>query len=424
MFKRVYDETLHEEFLFAEINGLPVYVIPKRKFNGKYAIWATKYGSINKKFRFEGKTYDVPLGIAHFLEHKMFEKPYGDAFERYSETGANANAYTSFNMTAYLFSCNDNFAKSLDILLDTVTSPYFTEKTVAKEQGIIGQEIAMMNDNPGNRCFYNLMNCLYHTTPIKYEIAGTAESIMQITPQLLYDCHRAFYSPKNSVLCCCGNIDEDEVAGLVEKYFKNDASPVVEPIFDDEPNEIVKTSATDKMSVALPIFEFGIKDTAGNMTGPELDKHAAAMNMLIRYITSKSGDFYTRLYNNGTINSTFGGGIYRLENLGVFSFSGDAHSPETFYEEIIKEIESLKKNGIDPQNFKRLKNKHYGNLLADFDSVEELANEYANAHFENMNPLLSAQLYREIDLDYLNSKLRYLDTSKMASSIIYNIDKE
>jgi predicted Zn-dependent peptidase len=211
MFKHFCDEKTGESYLSAIVNGLNVIVIPKKDFKAKFAVYATKYGSVNNKFSFAGKTYTVPAGIAHFLEHKMFEKEYGDAFVKYSALGANANAFTSFDKTAYLFSCTDNFYESLEVLTEIVNVPYFTPQSVEKEQGIIGQEIQMGLDNPGNMVFYNLLKCLYKNHPIREEIAGSVESISEITADLLYSCYNAFYNPANMVLCVCGDIDENKV---------------------------------------------------------------------------------------------------------------------------------------------------------------------------------------------------------------------
>ena len=172
-FERFENKDINESYLKTIYKGLNVIVVPKKTFKSQYAIYGTKYGSINNKFLFKNKNYDMPEGIAHFLEHKMFEKPNGDAFTRYARTGAQANAYTSFDMTAYLFSCTESFYDSLDILVDIVNTPWFTEETVKKEQGIIGREIEIGLDNPSNRCFYNLLKCLFKNHPIRYEIAGS-----------------------------------------------------------------------------------------------------------------------------------------------------------------------------------------------------------------------------------------------------------
>lgn len=245
LIKEVKSERLGDKYYeIKHPSGLKIFVYPKERNNSTYAVFGTRYGSIDNCFRVNGETHRVPAGIAHYLEHKLFESADGDAFARYAKTGASANAYTSFDMTCFLFSCTENVYDSLEILLDFVQSPYFTEQTVQKEQGIIGQEIKMYEDDPQWRVLFNLLESLYRTHPVKTDIAGTVESIAQITPELLYECYHTFYNLNNMVLSIAGDVDLNRILQLCDRMLKPSKPVAVERIFDPEPDEIVKTRAT------------------------------------------------------------------------------------------------------------------------------------------------------------------------------------
>jgi predicted Zn-dependent peptidase len=417
-FKKYDNELINEGYLHTVLNGLNILVIPKKKFKSKYAIYGTKYGSVNNKFIFKNNNYNVPEGIAHFLEHKMFEKPNGDAFSRYAKTGAQANAYTSFDMTAYLFSCTENFYESLDILADIINTPWFTEQTVKKEQGIIGREIEMGLDNPGSRCFYNLMKCLYKNHPIRYDIAGSIESISKITPELLYTCYEAFYNPSNMVLCVCGDIDEQRVLEIVEKRMKNVVPEKVENIYENEPQEINEPKKVMKAEVSIPQFQIGIKDKRTGLYGIELSKHRIVTDMIIDAMVGRSTAFYSRLYDEGLINGKFSGGSVCMQSCGFFEFTGESDNPYKVYDEIQKEINKFNKSGITDENFKRLKNKNYGFLLNVFDDTDDLANEYLSAFFDGITIFDMLQIYADLTVDDINEELKYFDLNKMAISIV------
>ena len=301
MFKKYSTDSINESYLHTVYNGLNIIIIPKKEFTSAHAIYATKYGSINNKFRFKGQTYDVPDGIAHFLEHKMFEKPDGDAFAKYAKTGASANAFTSFINTAYLFTCTDNFIPAFNILAEVVNEPYFTEESVKKEQGIIAEEIKMGLDNPGRKCFYNLLECLFVNHPVKKDIAGSIESIAQITPELLYTCYDAFYNPANMVLCVCGNVDENKIIEVLSKRMRKTEPEKVERLYDQEPDEILESKRVIHEEVSLPMFEFGIKDSFKG-EGKELVVHRIIIDIILEAIAGKSTKLYLDMYNEGLID--------------------------------------------------------------------------------------------------------------------------
>lgn len=417
MFNKYSNSVVNESFLQTVFKGLNVIIIPKKDFNSQYAIYATKYGSINNKFKFKNVSHHVPDGIAHFLEHKMFEKEDGDAFLRYAKTGASANAYTSFNNTAYLFSSTEKFDDSLDILADIVNTPYFTEKSVEKEQGIIAQEIQMGLDNPDNQCFYNLMKCLYKEHSIRNEIAGSVESISKITPELLYTCFDAFYNPSNMVLCVCGNIDENKVLEILDKRMRKTIPEQVVHIKDNEPDEVYNKRMEVSLEVSMPLFEIGIKDSFKG-EGKDLVMHRITTDIIIDAIAGKSTDFYTKLYNEGLINSRFGCGGLLYSDCGAFTFSGVSSNPDKVHALLKERIEEVVKKGVDEKTFKLLKNKNYGYLLNTFNNTEELGGAYMSAFFDGISFIDNLDIYKNLSIDIVNSDLKYFDTDKMAISLV------
>lgn len=292
---------------YYEVNhssGLKIYIYPKENSHSTYAIFGTRYGSIDNQFRRsdEPNVQTVPEGIAHFLEHKLFESEDGDAFARYAKTGASANAYTSFDMTCYLFSCAEHVKESLEILLDFVQSPYFTEQTVQKEQGIIGQEIRMYDDDPQWRVMFNLLGALYHTHPVKVDIAGTVESISHITPELLYRCYHTFYDLHNMALCIAGNIEPEAVLKLVDQYCKPAEPFTVERVFAEEPRAIVKKKVTQALSVMTPLFQFGFKEEAGN--DRRSVKELVCAELLLEIVASEASPLFRELQEAELINES------------------------------------------------------------------------------------------------------------------------
>lgn len=416
-FTEYYNQKIEERFYHTVFNGLNIIVIPKKDFRSSYAIYATNYGSVNNSFSFRGVRHDVPDGIAHFLEHKMFEKEYGDAFSKYSRTGASANAFTSFDKTAYLFSCTDHFYESLDILAEVVNTPYFTKDSVDKEQGIIGQEIQMGLDNPGSRCFYNLLGCLYEKHPVRRDIAGSVESISQITPELLYTCYDAFYNPANMVLCVCGNIEKERVIEIVEKRMRKTTPEPVQNLFPEEKDGIFSKEKEIQGSVASPIFTFGIKNRFQGK-GKDLVSHQLLLDILLDAICGRSTAFHTDLYNSGLINSRFGTSSMLFSGIGAMLFEGESDRPKEVFDRISDRIEEVRRTGISSEEFERLKNKAYGLTLNSFDSTEDLASEYAELYFDGVFFLDIPDLYKELTADKANEALSYFDIDKMASSIV------
>ena len=372
-------------------SGLRIFVYPKEQNNSTYAVFGTRYGSVDTTFKRsdESEACTVPAGIAHYLEHKLFESEDGDAFARYAKTGANANAYTSFDVTCYLFSCTENVYESLEILLDFVQSPYFTEQTVQKEQGIIGQEIRMYDDDPQWRVMFNLLEALYHKHPVKVDIAGTVESIAQITPELLYRCYHTFYNLNNMVLCVAGNVELNKVLDLCDRMLKPSAPVEIERIFEEEPREVVKPRVEQKLSVVTPLFELGFKE---NAVSRRTTKELAETEILLELMASDASPLFRRLLDAGLVNeSSFGYEYFEGPGYASIIFSGESKDPDRVAEEIRAEADRLRREGIDREAFQRAKKALYGRNIAALNSVDNIANSMASAAFLRAG---SRHLYR------------------------------
>lgn len=401
------NKAIDEKYYYAKHkSGLPIYVIPKNHTTG-YAVFGTNFGSVDNRFEIDGNEHLLPDGIAHFLEHKLFENEDGiDTFKKYAEYGASANAYTSSDKTVYLFSTTENMKESLGILLDFVTHPYFTDETVAKEQGIIGQEIRMYDDNPGWRLYFNMLTALYHNHPARIDTAGTVETIAQITPETLYLAYNTFYNLHNMALCVCGNMDPQDVLEVCDKYLKD--APEISPkrIFPDEPETVFKKEITQKLSVSMPVFSVGIKDVNQPCTGKALAKKQAEYEIILELIFGKSSPFYTRLYEEGLINNAFSAGYEGHTNFGFCEISGYSNEPDKVYEQILEEIEKYKKSGFDKEDFERVKRVFYAANLRYFNSTEDIANEFLTHVFRDFDMLEYPIVISEVTLDDVTSRFK------------------
>ena len=397
--------------------GLDIYIAPKAGYASQYAVFGTKYGSIDNRFEYGGEITRVPEGIAHFLEHKLFEREDGDAFSRYARTGANANAYTSFDKTCYLFSTTDRFYDSLDILLDFVQSPYFTEQTVQKEQGIIGQEIRMYDDNPGWRVLFNLLSSLYRSHPVKIDIAGTVDSISKITADLLYKCYYSFYNLNNMVLTVAGDVDPEQVLEFADKRLKPSEPQKVKSIFDEEPDSPVNHYAEQKLPVSVPLFNFGFKDQP--LDGYEGAKNEVVSSILLEILGGDSSDFYRRLYDKGLINSSFGMQLFSGRSFATTIVSGESREPKKVMEEFLKETARLEKGGIDKDEFEMAKKSVYGRLSTAFDSVENIANDLAACHFMGITPFDYPEIAAKVTMEDILARLHgHFNEANAALSVI------
>ena len=404
-------------------SGLEILVYPK-KMTVSHAVLAAKYGSVDNCFRTEGD-HDftvVPDGIAHFLEHKLFESDTGeDTFTRFSMTGASANAFTSFRQTDYLFSCTDNFYDSLEILCDFVTKPYFTEDNVKKEQGIIAQEIKMYDDYPENALFYGLMGSMYFKNKVSTNIAGTVESISKITPELLYRCYEAFYSPSNMILAACGDIDPEKVFEVADRYFKGKTSKTVDRYYPEEESSVRIRRYEKEFTVSKPLFEIGIKDTDIPSDPREMAKKKFALRIVENILFGKTGPFFNSLYSSGTISSDLSYGYEINSSFAFGTLSGEASDPDKVFAEFTEYCDKIREEGFPQEDFDRIKRALYADAVKAFDSTEEIANSLVWHSLNGYGIFDFCDILPCITYDYALSVFRntFLDHS-FAISIVRN----
>ena len=398
-------------YYFKHESGLDIYVTPKNH-TASYALFGTRYGSIDNKFKTDGEAEFtvVPDGIAHFLEHKLFENENGiNADQLFAATGANSNAYTSFDKTCYLFSCSDNgekFDESLEILLDFVTHPYFTEETIQKEQGIIGQEIRMYDDNPGWQVYFQLLSNMYQKHSVRLDIAGTVESISKITADILYKCHSVFYNLKNMMLCVAGNVTPEQVKKAADKILTPACAVDIERFKYDEPEGVKKNLTEKKLKVSRPLFNIGLKDPEIGLYGKELAKKSAEIDILLNMIFGKSGDFYTTMYNLGKINNKFGAEAEIETEFSHLVFGGESDDPPYVMEQIMAEFERKIKNGLDKKDFERFKKAGYAGSVTLFDSTENIAGSMMNCLFKGYDVFDLPEIIGAVTFEAVEERLR------------------
>lgn len=404
-FTEIRSELLGESYYTAQHkSGVMICVYPQPEYSGAYAIFGTKCGSIDDNFRIAGEREftRVPAGIAHFLEHKLFENEDCDAFQRYAETGANANAYTSFDRTCYLFSCTDNFEKSFEILLSFVQSPYFTEETVAKEQGIIGQEIRMYDDDPQWRVMFNLLDSMYHNHPIKLDIAGTTESISEITADVLYKCYNAFYHPSNMVITVAGNVTPEQVAAIADRCLRDESPISLERALPDEPADIVRPFFEQHFDVGIPMFQIGFKDAPEDLTIEQL----RLTELLMHTIAGPSSSLYRSLMDKGLINSSFSMEYMYMPGAQAALFSGESKHPEEVRDALLAELDNIRRNGIDPETFECARRAMYGSFISMLANSEYLAGSLTELHFFGWNIFDGLQAVYSATVEQLQELLK------------------
>ena len=350
-------------------NGLKVYIMEKPGFSSCYTVFGTKYGSIDTKFSRNGEAeIEVPPGIAHFLEHKLFESEDGDTFSKFAKTGAYANAFTSFDRTCYLFSCSKNFEENLDILLDFVQTPYFTQENVEKEQGIIGQEIRMYEDSPGWRVMFNMLGQMYENHPVKIDIAGTVESIAQIDHNLLYECYNTFYNPSNMFICKAGNIDTEKVLEQIINGMKPRESVTVKRARFQETERLGSNYIEQELEVSKPLFCLGFKQICEE--GHPTVKERIVADLTLEILSGDCSELYRRLIDEGLIGDDFSSEYFQGEGYCAFIIEGETEEPQRVADEIMKEIEYIISNGVDENLLSALKKSAYGDAIKRFDSTE------------------------------------------------------
>lgn len=399
--------------------GLDIYIWKIEDYSTTHALFGTKYGSINTKFKTkdEADFITVPNGIAHYLEHKLFENEDCDVFSLYAKTGASANAYTSFDKTCYLFSCTDNVYDSLEILLSFVQNPYFTEETVRKEQGIIGQEIRMYDDNAGWRVFFNMLQGMYHNHPVKIDIAGTVESIAQINADLLYKCYYTFYNLNNMVLSVAGNVDEDKVLEICDKLLKQGGNPELETAFEDEPETVCKKEVVQKLEISMPMFNIGFK--AKPEKGLDALRAEIETNFVLSLLADESSALYKRLYDEGLINSSFSSEVFSGDGYCCSIFGGESRNPRLVRDKLIEEIERCKREGFDETRFNNIKKAYYGALIRDLNDAEAIATNMLNAGMEKLSAFDAVETVAAVAFEDMAKRLdKQFDTKNVTISII------
>lgn len=399
-------------------SGLTLMLCPMKGYSTAYALFATRCGSIDDSFSIgDGEMVQVPNGIAHFLEHKLFESEEGDAFEQYAKTGASANAYTSFDRTAYLFGCTDRFRESLEILLNLVTTPYFTEQTVKKEQGIIGQEIRMYDDDPDWRVYFNLLGALYQEHPIRIDIAGTVESIAGISADLPYRCYNAFYNLNNMVLSIAGNFEIKDVVEACDKILKPAAPVRVSTREVQEPDEIRTRRVEQTLEVAAPLFQIGFKGRAKSYRENILAQVTG--ELVCDLIAGESTALYRELYDEGLINAVFDTEVMAGPNYLVNIFSGESRDPDAVFARLTDGVRALQERGISEEDFERARRAAYGRYVGIYGNVESMAGMMVLAKLADFGAYEPLDLLGELTLNDAQAFLREnFDTERCALSVV------
>ncbi len=409
-------------------NGLTIMIIPKPGIQKKYIIWGTNYGSNDSKFIVPGEDNEteVPNGVAHFLEHKLFEQENGtNSLDTLTALGVNANAYTTNDHTAYLFESTDNFYEALDELMDYVQHPYFTDENVEKEKGIIGQEIKMYDDYPEWRVYLNTMQAMYHNNPIKIDITGTIETISKIDKEILYKCYKTFYHPSNMALVVCGDFKPDEILAQIKKrLIKNNNQGEIKRIYPEEPEDIVQEKIEQKLEVSQPLYTIGIKDNitkSEKENKNELVKKHIAIEILLNLLLGRSSNLYKELYNDSII---YGQPSLDYEFGKTYShilISGQSTNPEEVYEKFKIEVEKMKENGINEEDFERIKKMVYGGYVREFNDVQDISRMFLADYFKGINSFDYIEEIDGIHLEYINQMLKdVFKKDNMVLSVVRN----
>ena len=404
-------------------NGLRVLVLPRKGFSRKVAYFVTDFGALYTNFTLDGTPMRVPDGVAHYLEHKLFDMPEGDVTEAFSAMGAAPNAFTGSGVTAYFFTCTDHFDQCLRLLLEFVSTPYFTEESVAKEQGIIAQEIGMNLDNPYYMCYVNLMEMMYRNHPVTVPVLGTEESIARITPQILRDCHRAFYHPANMLLCVVGDVDPEAVADMAQQVLGDVPIPRVERTEHwDEEMTCPESYRQIKMQVASKGFQMGFK--CEPVPHGEAGCRAETVGALaLEALVGESSELYQQLYEEGIIDSSFGAGFETLDDLAMVAMGGDAESPEKIRDAVIREAQRIAREGIPQEELQRLKRSYMGRRLRHLDSFDNTCSNVAICGLLDYDYLEFPRIFEEITEAELREFLsRVFTPERCAVSVVLPLE--
>lgn len=406
-------------------NGLTVMIMPKANIQKKYMIWATNFGSIDNHFIApnEKQEANIPDGVAHFLEHKMFEQPNGtNSLDTLTALGVNANAYTSTDQTCYLFECTDNFMPAMDELMDYVQSPYFTDENVEKEKGIIGQEIKMYDDYPSWAVYMNAMRGMYKNNPVTIDIAGSIESISKIDKDILYKCYNTFYHPSNMVMCFAGDFKPEELLEEVKKRLKpREKHGEIKRIYPEEPEEIVQKETLAKMEVSMPIFVIAIKDKIDNKNcnSDTVVKKHIAIEIILNMLIGKSSKLYKKLYENQLITGEPALEYEFSKQYAHIAITGQSNNPREVLKELQEEIKNMKSKELDTEHFQRIKNMIYGNYVKEYDDVAEICRMFVADYMKGINSFEYIENYKQVTKEYVKQVLEEVfDEEKTVISIV------
>ena len=390
-YERIGEEVCRERLT----NGLEVCVVPKPGYAKKYAFFSTRYGGMDTRFLLDGKWLDTPAGIAHYLEHKMFDTREGNALQELAKNGAEPNAFTANAMTAYYFDSTEHFEENLRILLSFVSIPYFTDESVAKEQGIIGQEIRMIEDNPDWQIYTRMLRALYKNHAARTSIAGTVESISHITAQTLYDCHKAFYTPANMILTVVGDVDPIHVADLANRVLPKLSGPIIERDYGVEPDGVAEKETTMEMEVSAPQFLAGFKCTPA-AEGDDYMRATILGDMASDILLGESSPLYQRLYEQGLINPSFGGAYEMMPGVAYLYAGGDSKDADAVTDAILKESARIAAEGVDEDYFQRIRKASFGANLRGLNSFENIAVTLTEGYFHGYDPLKFPEVFDSI----------------------------
>ena len=408
-------ETVYKKVL---PSGTTIIFIPKENTNKKYIICGIKFGANDRRFiNKEGKEIVLPDGVAHYLEHKMFEQENGiNSLDALSSLGVDANAYTTNDHTAYLFECTKNFDKALKELLDYVQHPFFTDENVEKEKGIISQEIQMYDDEPEWKLYLNTMKAMYHNNPVKIDVAGTVQSIKRINKEVLYETYNNFYLPENMTIVVCGNFEKDYIFDLIEKNLIQKSKMKAKRIFDDEPNTICKKEIIENKDVSIPLFSFGYKLDEKSINA----KRIIETEILLEIIIGTSSKLFEKLYENGILYEEVSSHIeFAKNNYSHILIQGKSNRIEELEVLLKNEIERFKDNGINKEDFERAKRKLYGLYVREFDDVQDVSNLFLSNYIKDIDAFEYIDSFSKISLEEINNTLlEFFDEDKKVKAII------
>ncbi len=418
----IYNSKVKETLYIDKLkNGLTVMIIPKKGVQKKYIIWGTHYGSNDNKFIVPGEenVTEVPKGVAHFLEHKMFEQENGvNSLDALTAIGVSANAYTTNDHTAYLYECTDNFYEALDEFMDYVQHPYFTDENVEKEKGIIGQEIGMYDDYPDWKVYLNALEAMYNVNPVKLDITGTVETISKIDKDILYKCYNTFYNPSNMCLVVCGDfVPEDLLEEIKKRLIDRPQNGEIKRIFEDEKEQIVKEKVEQKMDVSKPLYTIGIKCLP--LSSKEQVRNHLATEIILRLLLGESSDLYKELYHDGNIFEMPDLSFEFGDNFAHIIITGSANDPDDLYKKVKNKLSEFKQNGLNEEDFERTRKLIYGGFIKQYNDVIEIARMFLSDFMKGINSFDYLEEIDTIDLNFTNQVLKNIfREDKMVLSVV------